>query len=152
VNPLYISNLDFQKEHLLLRDLILEHTGKVTTNRMLDTEQSKMENSVVADGKAKGGVNITMTVTYWNIQCGDGLSYGEGHGVITTKNDRGNDVVKVTEYGVGKSHGPKTICRGSSFYQTSLNNKLSFLHGMVGVFETEVDASGNVIEKVWEWK
>jgi hypothetical protein len=82
-----------------------------------------------------------------NIQCGDGLSYGEGHGVITTKNDHGNDVVKVTEYGVGKSHGPKTICRGSSFYQTSLNNKLSFLQGMVGVFEIEVDASGNVIEK-----
>jgi len=136
----------------MLGDLILEHTGKVTSNRVLDAEKSKMENSVIANGKAKGGVNITMTITYWNIQCGDGLSYGEGHGVITTKDDRDNDVVKVTEYGVGKSHGSKIIWRGSSFYQTSFNNKLSFLHGMVGVFETEVDASGNVIEKVWEWK
>jgi hypothetical protein len=132
----------------MLGDLILEHTGKVTSNRVLDAEKPKMENSVVTSGKAKG-VDITIIFTYWNIKCGDGLSYGEGQGVISTKN--GGEVASVTEYGVGKSHGLKTMWRGSAFYRTS-SNKLSFLHGIVGVFETEVDVSGNVIEKVWEWK
>jgi hypothetical protein len=140
----------------MLGDLILEHSGKVSSNRVLDSKKAKMENFVIASGKAKGGIDILVTITYWNIQCNDRLFYGEGNGQVTIRDDsdRGRDVVKVTEYGVGKSYGTTTMWRGSAFYQTSssYNNRLSFLHGMVGVFETEVDESGNVTEKVWEWK
>jgi hypothetical protein len=66
------------------------------------------------------------------------------------------------EYGVGKysngqqQHSHKqTVWRGSTFYQSSSSSdtKFSFLNNIVGVFETEVDDnSGNVIQKVWEWK
>ena len=47
--------------------------------------------------------------------------------------------------------------RGSIFYKSSstisiTNGKLSFLNNKIGVFETEVDESGNSTEKVWEWK
>ena len=65
---------------------------------------------------------------------------------------------KVREYGVGKySSGQQqqTVWRGSAFYQSSSSSdgKFSFLNNTVGVFETEVDNdSGNVIQKVWEWK
>ncbi|HEY9386707.1 MAG TPA: hypothetical protein VIP70_06685 [Nitrososphaeraceae archaeon] len=137
----------------MLGDLILEHTGRVTSNKVLDSKKSKMENSIIANGKTKG-IDISINITYWNIQCAGGLSYGEGKGEITPQAGDTPYIVKVTEYGVGKSHGQKTMWRGSAFYQTSLsNNKLSFLHGMVGVFETEVnEESGNVTEKVWEWK
>jgi hypothetical protein len=47
--------------------------------------------------------------------------------------------------------------RVHAFYKTSSspsddNGLLSFLHGRVRVFETEVDQPGNAFEKVWEWK
>lgn len=63
---------------------------------------------------------------------------------------------KVTEYGERKnSNGQQhqqTTWRGSAFYQSSSTSKISFLNNL-GVFETEVDDdSGNIIQKVWEWK
>lgn len=47
-----------------------------------------------------------------------------------------------------------TSFRGSVFYKTSSssNGKLSFLNIKIEVFETEVNKSGNSIEKRWEWK
>ena len=104
-----------------------------------------------------------ITITYWNIQSPDGTLYGEGQGVITDK-DSGNEMAaasaKVREYGVGKyssgrQHHQQTVWIGSAFYQStsSSDGKFSFLNNTVGVFETEVDNdSGNVIQKVWEWK
>ena len=137
----------------MLGDLILEHIGKVSSKRVLDSKKEKMENTVTSTGVAKGGIDTSFNITYWNIHCGNGLYYGEGSGKIISKD--GGDEVKVTEYGVGRSHVHKTIWRGSSFYQipASLNdNRLSFPHGLVGVFETDVYEAENVIEKVWEWK
>ena len=52
---------------------------------------------------------------------------------------------KLLSTGVGRLHGQKTMWRGSAFYKTSpplpsdAKKVLSSLHGMVGVFETEVD-------------
>jgi hypothetical protein len=137
----------------MLGDLILQHIGKVSISRVLDSTKEKMENSVEATGMVRGAGSVALKITYWNVHCGKGLYYGKGIGEITCQDS--GDMVKVTEYGVGKLHGQKTIWRGSSFYQTSLpsdSNKLSFLHGLVGVFETDVDESDNVNQKVWEWK
>lgn len=136
----------------MLGDLILQHTGKVTNNKVSDSKRPKTQASVVVNGRAKGGIDIAINITYWNIQCDGGLYYGEGKGEITDKD--GKDIVKVTEYGIGKSEGHKIMWRGSAFYQTSpLSSKLYFLHGIVGVFETEVEKdSGFVAEKIWEWR
>jgi hypothetical protein len=80
--------------------------------------------------------------------------YGKGNGTISIIGDS-KETATVTEYGVGKSLGQKTVWRGSAFCRTSssLSDKLSFLNNTVGVFETEVDnVSSDVSEKVWEWK
>ena len=76
-----------------------------------------MENSVTATGKAKGDVDILVNITYWNIHCGNGLYYGEGKGEIISKEI--GETTQVTEYGVGRLNGQKTILRGSAFYETS---------------------------------
>jgi hypothetical protein len=146
----------------MLGDLIYQHTGKVTSIRVLDIEKSKMEATVIANGKLKDVGNVNITITYWNIRNTDGTLYGEGQGVITVK-DSDNEMAaasaKAKEYGVGKyssgqhPHHKQTVWRGSTFYQSSSTGKFSFLNNIVGVFETEVDGdSGNVIRKVWEWK
>jgi hypothetical protein len=134
----------------VLGDIILQHTGKVSDIRIVDPERKKKENSVRATGLGYRIGEVTVIINYWNIQCTEGLYYGEGKGEITSRES--GDKVKVTEYGVGRQ---KSLWRGSAFYQSlqaSVNSKLYSLHGLVGVFETEVDEAGNVIEKVWEWK
>lgn len=88
----------------MLGYLLYQHTGKVTRIRVLDTKKSKMEATVIANGKLKDVGNVNTTITYCNIRNPDEKLYGKGQGVITTK-DSGNKMaatVKVTEYGVGK--------------------------------------------------
>jgi hypothetical protein len=48
----------------MLGDLIYQHTGKVTSLRILDTEKSKMEATVIASGKLKDIGNVNTTITY----------------------------------------------------------------------------------------
>ena len=48
----------------MIGDLIYQHTGKVTSLRILDTEKSKMEATVIASGKLKDIGNVNTTITY----------------------------------------------------------------------------------------
>jgi hypothetical protein len=75
----------------MLGDLIYQHTGKVTSIRVLDTEKSKMEATVIASGKLNDVGNVNTTITYWNILSLDGTLYGKGQGVITVKGS-GNEM------------------------------------------------------------
>jgi hypothetical protein len=74
----------------MLGDQIAEVKGRLTGQRVLDVEGPKIEYSFSANGKMKG-VDITHMTTFWTIPRGNGVLYGEGQGVITTK-----DVVLVT--------------------------------------------------------
>ena len=48
----------------MLGNLIYQHTGEVTSIRILDTEKSKMEATVIASGKLKDIGNVNTTITY----------------------------------------------------------------------------------------
>ena len=137
----------------MLGDLIYQHTGKITSIRVLDNEKSKMEATVIASGKLKDVGNVKY---YYYL-----LEYSKSRWDIKDSgNEMAADSAKVREYGVGKyssgrQHHQQTVWIGSAFYQStsSSDGKFSFLNNTVGVFETEVDNdSGNVIQKVWEWK
>jgi hypothetical protein len=71
----------------MLSDLILEHKGKTTNNRVLDTDIQKQETTVTARGKVRGLLHVSIVITYWNMPRSidhDGVSnttryyYGEG--------------------------------------------------------------------------
>jgi hypothetical protein len=83
-----------------------------------------------------------------------GVLYGEGQGIITTKDGQG--MATWTGQGIGKFTAPgKVSFRGSIFLRTpstSQGGKLSSLNNMVGVFEYEVDEMGSCFTKSWEWK
>jgi hypothetical protein len=79
------------------------------------------------------------------------MIYGEGQGVITTKN--GQEMPSWTGQGFGTSNTGKIRFGGSIFFRTaSSGGKLSFLNHLVGVFEFEADEKGNCSSKVGEWK
>jgi hypothetical protein len=80
-----------------------------------------------------------------------GALYGEAKGILMTRD--GQEMVTYTAEGIGRVVGPGKIrFLGSVFYSTASTGKLAFLNNLVAVFEHEVDESGNVSNKLWEWK
>ena len=87
--------------------------------------------------------------TYWSMVRPDGVLYGEGQGILMTKD---GEMVTWRGQGVGRfKAGGGVSWRGAVYYQTA-SQKLSRLNGVAGVFEHEVDQKDNTSGKIWEWK
>lgn len=137
----------------MLGELLYEGKGRLAGSRILNVDEYKVEHSMIEEEKIKD-IEITMLGTFWTIPSGKNVTYGEGQGIITTKD--GEDTAPFRGYGIGTSKGQISVSfRGSVFYKSSsssTNGKLSFLNNKIGVFESEVDESGTSNEKHWEWK
>jgi hypothetical protein len=131
-------------------DKISEETGKVTSRRVLPNPGGapKMETTAQSDLTLLG-VKATSTVTYWAVLRPDGTLYGEGHGIVMSKE---GDMATFVGQGVGipKQDGSVSF-RGAVYYQTS-SPKWSKLNSVAAIFEHDVDAEGNVRSQSWEWK
>ncbi len=132
----------------MLGEQIIEEKGKVTSKRVLETTpQPKVEISFEAKGKILGIEHQTMG-TYWSVMQPNGLLYGEGSGVVMTKEGpatwKGSGVGRLTERG-GVSY------RGAIFCQTNAE-RLRKLNGIAVVFEYETDENDNTSSKGFEWK
>jgi len=108
---------------MVLGELIVEDKGKITGQRVLDANGPKIETSMTTEGTYRG-TDATEIATYWSIPQEDGIMYGEGQGVITTKD--GQEMATWTGQGVGKSTAGKIRFCGSIFFKASLDGgKLS---------------------------
>ena len=138
---------------MALGELIEESRGKITGQRVLDAEISKTETSFAMEGNYWGTPCIDVW-TYTSMLREGGVLYGEGQGIITTKDGQGMATWKGP--GIGKFTGPgKVSFRGSLFFKTPLTSeggKLSYLNNVMGVFEYEVDEIENCSSKTREWK
>jgi hypothetical protein len=134
----------------MLGEQVGEEKGRITSQKVLGVEPPKMEVSFSGEGKYRG-VEGTVIVTYWSALRSDGTMSGEGQGMVMSKD--GREMATFTGRGVGRFVGPgKVRFVGSVFYNTVSTGRLAFLNNLVALFEHEVDESGNVINKFWEWK
>ncbi len=136
----------------MLGEQIQELKGKVIGQRVVDVEPPTMETSVSSSGSIKG-TQVTEILTFVGRPTitSKGVLHGKGMGIIMTTGQ--SDVATFTGEAVGRLGSSGNISwRGSIFYSTSSNGKLSFLNNVVGVFESEIDAEGNFSDKTWEWK
>jgi hypothetical protein len=135
----------------MLGEILYEAKGKVTGVRVLSSEggEALVEVSLQVQGRILG-VEETSLWTYWSKTRSDGTIYGEGKGVMTTKD---GDVVSLIGNGAAKSRGSDGSIhyRGAIYFQTS-SQKLSRLNGCTAVHEYDVDAEGNAVATYWEWK
>jgi hypothetical protein len=138
---------------MALGELIGEDRGKMTGERVLDVQVPKMETSFTMEGNYRGTL-CTDVGTYTSVLREGGVLYGEGQGIVTTKDGQG--IATWTGQGIGRFIGPGRVSfRGSLFFRTpsmSQGGKLSYLNNIVGVFEYEVDEARNCSSKTWEWK
>jgi hypothetical protein len=151
-----ISKLDpviqrrIQQEEMMLGEKIGEISGKVTMQRVLPNlgGDPKMETSFQATGSVLG-TNINDTGTYWTIVRPDGTQYGEGQGVMMTRDGK---VATWTGHGVGvRSKDGSATYRGALYFQT-MPPRWSRLNKVAVLFEYAVDAEGNTHSEYWEWK
>jgi hypothetical protein len=138
---------------MALGELIGEERGKITGQRVLDVQILKMETSFTMEGNYRG-TTCTDVGTYTAELREGGVLQGEGQGIVTTKDGQG--MATWTGPGIGRFTGlGKISFRGSLFFKVSPTfegGKLSDLNNIMGVFEYEVDETGNCSVKVWEWK
>jgi len=134
----------------MLGEKIGEMSGKTGSQRVLSVEGGglKMETSFQASGSLLG-TNVKETGTYRTIVRPDGTQYGEGQGVMMTK-DRKMGTWRGHGVGTTKKDGTASF-RGAIYFQT-MPPRWSRLNKAAVLFEYEVDAEGNTHSEYWEWK
>ena len=131
----------------MLGEKVIEERGKVTSTRVLETSPlPKVETSFEARGTILG-IEHSSNGTYWSVMRPSGILYGEGNGVMMTK----EGVITWSGNGVGKISGGAISFRGAIYYQTTVERFLR-LNGVAGIFEYQVDENGNTQSQVFEWK
>jgi hypothetical protein len=132
----------------VIGDKIGETKGKRLVRRVLSTEPPTAEVSF-EDSGSMFGVPTNGMGTYTSVIRPDGSIHGHGQGIIMTSD---GEAVTWTGTGLGKFGAAGAVSyRGMLFFHTASQN-LARINNLCGAFEYDVDASGNTISKVWEWK
>jgi hypothetical protein len=136
----------------MLGEKLGEGKGRITSRRVLPPTggSPRMEVCFEATGRLLG-VETKEVATYWSEIRGPGLFYGEGQGIVM-----GPDGESCTWRGGGVGHARgksgAISFRGSIYYDAPPGSKFARVNGVAGVFEFDVDDSGNTEERLWEWK
>ncbi|MGC1133618.1 MAG: hypothetical protein WA941_12410, partial [Nitrososphaeraceae archaeon] len=71
----------------MMGEIIFESKGKIIGQRVVSVENEipKLEITATGSGRVRGNIEVNETWTYWTIRRPDGSFYGEGQGVIMTK-------------------------------------------------------------------
>lgn len=132
----------------MLGEQISETRGKRLVRRVLSVNPPTAEVSFEDSGHALG-TPMTGMGSYTAVIQPDGSVQGEGQGISMTED---GEAVTWTGTGAGKfGLGGAISYRGMLFFRTA-SQKLARLNNLCGAFEYDVDAAGNTVSKVWEWK
>jgi hypothetical protein len=133
----------------MLGEQVSESQGKRTARRALSSESGfKVEITFEESGKMLG-LDVNGFGTYTAAPRPDGTLYGEGQGVITTKD---GDMATWKGAGVGKFVGGGAVSYRGALYYNTASPKLARLNSVAVVFEFEAGADGSTRTKSWEWK
>ncbi len=142
---------DLNATAIRLGDPLLEQKGRITSQKEIGPD--KTEYSFSANGTMRGNLNITNIGTFWTTSRGDNLTYGQGQGVIMTKDGSSQEKANYTFVIIGNTtQEGKPVFRGSSVYNTTATGMLAFLDNLIGIFKGENDEMGNFVSYEWEWK
>jgi hypothetical protein len=124
----------------MLGEQIGESRGKRTGRRALAAESGfKVEVSFEDSGKMLG-MEMNDVGTYVAVPRPDGTLYGEGQGVVMT---RDGEMATWKGQGVGRFVGGGAVSYRGALYYSTASPKLARLNTIAAVFEFEVDANGN---------
>ena len=132
----------------MLGEQIGETKGRRLVRRVISIDPPTAEVSFEDTGQMLGIPTAGMG-SYTSTIRPDGSVFGHGQGLSMTQE---GEAITWTGTGVGKfGPGGSVSYRGMLFFQTA-SQKLARINNACGAFEYEVDASGDTISKIWEWK
>ena len=132
----------------MLGEQIGETKGRRLVRRVVSIDPPTAEVSFEDTGQILG-IPTTGMGTYTSVIRPDGSISGQGQGLSMTQD---GEAITWTGTGVGKfGPGGSISYRGMLFFQTA-SQKLARVNNACGAFEYDVDASGDTISKIWEWK
>jgi hypothetical protein len=136
----------------MLGEQYAELKGKITGQRVLDIDGPTIETSVLVVGTMRG-IQVQEMLTFVGTPTAEkGVIHGVGKGIVMASGGE-PEMATYTGEGLGRFGSSGRInWRGSVFFRTSSDGRLAFLNNIVGLFESEIDADGNFLEKAWEWK
>ena len=133
----------------MLGEVIAEGKGKRTARRVVGVEPTFKVEVSFEDVTTMLGVSGMNIGTYTSGSKPDGSLDGYGEGVFASMD---GEIVTWKGIGAGKFQEAGAVRYvGCLSYSTS-SARLARLNGIVGVFEFHVDATGNTVSKIWEWK
>jgi hypothetical protein len=125
-----------------------QEDGRIIGQRVIDAGGPKIESTFSAEGIYRT-IEVTDLGTYWTIPRSGGALYGQGQGLLTT---RDGQFATWTAQGFGRFTAPRTIWfRGSIFYHTDSTGTFGFINNLMAVFEYDVNEVGNTSARSWEW-
>ena len=129
--------------------------GRIIGQRVLAVmPQPQLEFSFMANASINNGsgsvINAINTGTSVSTLNADGTFSGKGQGILRTQ---GGEVATWTNQVTGNLTPEGTIIsHGVGFWTTpSTTGELSFMNGMITVFEVQIDREGNLSATEWEW-
>jgi hypothetical protein len=129
--------------------------GRIIGQRVLAVmPQPQLEFSFMANASINNGsgsvINAINTGTSVSTLNADGTFSGKGQGILRTQ---GGEVATWTNQVTGNLTPEGTIIsHGVGFWTTpSTTGELSFMNGMITVFEVQIDREGNLSAREWEW-
>jgi len=132
----------------MLGEQIGETKGKRLVRRVLSVDPPTAEVSFEDSGQILG-VATTGMGSYTSVIQADGSIHGHGQGLSMSED---GEAITWTGTGLGKfGPGGSVSYRGMLFFRTT-SKKFARLNNACAPFEYDVDAQGNTVSKMWEWK
>jgi hypothetical protein len=135
-------------------NLRYEERGRVTSQRVIDGNGPAVENSysaagtLRANGAARDRIPVTNIGTIKVFFRSGGVTYGEGQGVMTSRN---GEIATWISQGIGQAdQAGNIVVIGSAILGPSSTGSLAFLNNMVLVYKQVVDQTNNVSTRAWQ--
>ena len=141
-SPPTIGNLRYQER------------GRVTSQRVIDGNGPVVENSysaagtLTANGAATDRIPVTNIGTIKVFFRSGGATYGEGQGVMTSRN---GEIATWISQGIAQAdQAGNIVAIGSAILGPSSTGSLAFFNNMVLVYKQVVDQTNNVSTRAWQ--
>jgi hypothetical protein len=106
---------------------------------------NRTQHTFTSNGTMKGNIEYSKAGESVSVSKGNNQTFGQGHGVITTKDGETANYTFIEVFN-------GTDWQGASAYNTNSTGELSILDNILLIYKGGADESGNYALEQWHWK
>jgi hypothetical protein len=140
------NNIPFNTAHAqsaTLGEPIFVEKGSDVIEREIGPNRT--QHTFTSNGTMKGNIEYSKAGESVSISKGNNQTFGQGHGVITTKDGETANYTFIEVFN-------GTDWQGASAYSTNSTGELSILDNILLIYKGGADESGNYALEQWHWK